>query len=29
MPAALFVSDLHLCPTRPAMVRLFLDFLAD
>ena len=28
MPAALFVSDLHLCPTRPAVVRLFTDFLA-
>ncbi len=29
MPAALFVSDLHLCPTRPAIVRLFVDFLAE
>ena len=29
MSVALFVSDLHLCPTRPAIVRLFLDFLAD
>ncbi len=28
MPAALFVSDLHLCPTRPTVVRLFTDFLA-
>lgn len=27
MPAAIFVSDLHLCPTRPATTRLFLDFL--
>ena len=25
--AALFISDLHLCPTRPAVSRLFLDFL--
>jgi len=25
--AALFVSDLHLCPTRPGTTRLFLDFL--
>lgn len=24
---ALFISDLHLCPTRPAVSRLFLDFL--
>jgi UDP-2,3-diacylglucosamine hydrolase len=28
MSAALFISDLHLCPTRPAIARLFLDFLA-
>ena len=28
MAAALFVSDLHLCPTRPAATRLFLDLLA-
>lgn len=28
MSATLFVSDLHLCPTRPAIARLFLDFLA-
>lgn len=27
MPAALFVSDLHLCPTRPAIARQFVDFL--
>ncbi|HUW35857.1 MAG TPA: UDP-2,3-diacylglucosamine diphosphatase [Rhodocyclaceae bacterium] len=27
MPAALFVSDLHLCPTRPAIAQLFADFL--
>jgi UDP-2,3-diacylglucosamine hydrolase len=26
--AALFVSDLHLCPSRPQINRLFLDFLA-
>lgn len=29
MSVALFISDLHLCPTRPQIVRLFLDFLAD
>lgn len=28
MSAALFVSDLHLCPTRPASARLFRNFLA-
>lgn len=28
MPVALFISDLHLCTTRPAIVRLFEDFLA-
>lgn len=28
MSVALFISDLHLCPTRPAITRLFLDFLA-
>ncbi|MDD5177449.1 MAG: UDP-2,3-diacylglucosamine diphosphatase [Sterolibacterium sp.] len=28
MSATLFVSDLHLCSTRPAIARLFLDFLA-
>lgn len=28
MSAALFISDLHLCPTRPTIARLFLDFLA-
>jgi len=28
MSATLFISDLHLCPTRPAIARLFLDFLA-
>ena len=27
MSAAIFVSDLHLCPTRPATTRLFFDFL--
>ncbi|MFA6311998.1 MAG: UDP-2,3-diacylglucosamine diphosphatase [Sterolibacterium sp.] len=27
MPVALFISDLHLCPTRPAIVELFEDFL--
>lgn len=27
MPAALFVSDLHLCPTRPGIARQFVDFL--
>lgn len=27
MSATLFVSDLHLCPTRPAATRLFLDLL--
>ena len=27
MSAAIFVSDLHLCPTRPVTTRLFLDFL--
>jgi len=27
MQVALFISDLHLCPTRPAIVRLFGDFL--
>ena len=27
MSAALFVSDLHLCPTRPEVTALFLDFL--
>lgn len=29
MSVALFISDLHLCPTRPRIARLFLDFLAD
>lgn len=29
MSVELFVSDLHLCPTRPSIVRLFLDFLAE
>lgn len=29
MSAALFVSDLHLCPTRPSIARRFLDFLAE
>jgi UDP-2,3-diacylglucosamine hydrolase len=24
---SIFVSDLHLCPTRPAINRIFLDFL--
>jgi len=28
MPVALFISDLHLCPTRPAIVGLFQDFLS-
>ncbi|MFA7268262.1 MAG: UDP-2,3-diacylglucosamine diphosphatase [Sterolibacterium sp.] len=28
MSVALFVSDLHLCPSRPAISRLFQDFLA-
>ena len=28
MAAALLVSDLHLCPTRPATTRVFADFLA-
>ncbi len=28
-PVSLFVSDLHLCPTRPAIAGLFLDFLAN
>jgi len=28
MSVALFISDLHLCPTRPAIVRLFEDFLS-
>ncbi|HUY03412.1 MAG TPA: UDP-2,3-diacylglucosamine diphosphatase [Rhodocyclaceae bacterium] len=28
MSAALVVSDLHLCPTRPAVAQLFTDFLA-
>ncbi len=28
MAAALFVSDLHLCPTRPAATELFFDLLA-
>jgi len=27
MPFTLFVSDLHLCPTRPAINRIFFDFL--
>jgi len=27
MPVTLFISDLHLCPTRPPIVRLFQDFL--
>ena len=27
MPAALFVSDLHLCPTRPDSARQFVDFV--
>jgi len=27
MSVALFISDLHLCPTRPAIVGLFQDFL--
>lgn len=27
--SALFISDLHLCPTRPRIARLFLDFLSD
>lgn len=27
--ATLFISDLHLCPSRPDIARLFLDFLAD
>ena len=27
MPVALFISDLHLCSTRPQIVRLFEDFL--
>ena len=27
MPATLFISDLHLCGARPALTRLFLDFL--
>ena len=27
MPAALFVSDLHLCPTRPGVTGIFFDFL--
>ena len=27
MPHSLFVSDLHLCPSRPAINRLFFDFL--
>jgi UDP-2,3-diacylglucosamine diphosphatase len=26
--ASLFISDLHLCPSRPQINRLFLDFLA-
>ncbi len=26
--ATLFISDLHLCPSRPRIGRLFLDFLA-
>jgi UDP-2,3-diacylglucosamine hydrolase len=26
--ATLFISDLHLCPSRPVITRLFLDFLA-
>lgn len=28
MPVALFISDLHLCPTRPAIAALFQEFLA-
>lgn len=28
MSVALFISDLHLCSTRPKIARLFLDFLA-
>lgn len=28
MSVTLFVSDLHLCPTRPTTTRLFVDFLA-
>jgi len=28
MPAALFISDLHLCPSRPSIAGLFRDFLA-
>ncbi|MCX7175104.1 MAG: UDP-2,3-diacylglucosamine diphosphatase [Proteobacteria bacterium] len=28
MSVALFISDLHLCPTRPAIVRLFEEFLS-
>lgn len=27
MPYTLFISDLHLCPTRPAINRVFLEFL--
>jgi UDP-2,3-diacylglucosamine hydrolase len=27
MPHSLFVSDLHLCPTRPAIAAVFFDFL--
>ena len=26
--ASLFISDLHLCPSRPQIGRIFLDFLA-
>jgi len=26
--SAIFISDLHLCPSRPSIARLFLDFLA-
>lgn len=27
MPHSIFISDLHLCPTRPAITRVFFDFL--
>src|ERR1700741_72839 len=27
MPHSIFISDLHLCPTRPAINRIFFDFL--
>jgi UDP-2,3-diacylglucosamine hydrolase len=27
MPHSIFISDLHLCPTRPAITRIFFDFL--